>query len=294
MEYIEGADIGKYLFEYNEIDHLFTDDPTPDQLFIQLIDAFCCIEANGIIHRDIRESNIMVDNSGMIKVIDFGIGKIVDKNTQQDSLVYVVNRANADTLPDEYYSGEYTILTDMYYLAELLNRLMRTANNPDDILFSYQAILNKMMEKNPDNRYASFAEIREAIGKHDFTSMTIMEEDKATYQEFVHFIYNSINHYNSSPKFNANPELFLERLHKVLEDNLFEYYIQNNNDLINSIVLCSYSYSSRNRIECDTVKRFYDWFLQSTKESQKLIISNIISKLSKIKYDKINDDDIPF
>ena len=69
--------------------------------------AFCCIEEHGIIHRDIREGNILIDYSGVVKVIDFGIGKIFKKNekNQDDSLVSKINRAGLDVLPIEYYDA---------------------------------------------------------------------------------------------------------------------------------------------------------------------------------------------
>ena len=96
-------------------------------------------------------------------MIDFGIGKVFDPSNYQDSLVAQINRAGSDTLPQEYYSGEYTSLTDMFYLAELMNRLMVKADNPDEMNFSYQEILEKMMRKQPAERYKSFSEIKEAI-----------------------------------------------------------------------------------------------------------------------------------
>ena len=72
-----------------------------------MIEAFCCIEEHGIIHRDIREGNILIDYSGVVKVIDFGIGKIFKKNekNQDDSLVSKINRAGLDVLPIEYYDA---------------------------------------------------------------------------------------------------------------------------------------------------------------------------------------------
>ena len=107
------------------------------------------IEAHGIIHRDIREGNILVDKSGTVKVIDFGIGKIASKvdDGDADSLVTDINRAASDTLPQEYYDGIYTNLTDMFYLAELFRRLIDNSKSCDRTDFSYNDILNKMMEK---------------------------------------------------------------------------------------------------------------------------------------------------
>ena len=64
MEFIDGVDIGTYFSEYREFDTLIFDNPSPDDIFIQLVNAFCYIEEHQIVHRDIRERNIMVDKAG--------------------------------------------------------------------------------------------------------------------------------------------------------------------------------------------------------------------------------------
>lgn len=119
MEYIDGEDIRSFMEGYiwKEI--------TIDSLFLQLIDGFSYIESHGIIHRDIRDGNILIDKNGIVKIIDFGIGKTVEQGfVSEDSLIEEINRANSDTLPQEYSEGIYTSQTDMFYLAELLNRLI--------------------------------------------------------------------------------------------------------------------------------------------------------------------------
>ena len=293
MEFIDGVNIGSYFAEFEEFDTFIFDKPSPNDIFIQLVNAFCYIEEHHIIHRDIREGNIMVDNSGMVKVIDFGIGKMFDPANIDDSLIGDVNRAGSDTLPAEYYSGEYTSLTDMFYLAELLNRLMQTSPNADEMNFSYQEILEKMMRKNPAERYGSFAEVREAIGKHDFTSLDIPEEDKNLYQEFSNLLYHSISYYSSEPKFVLEPAVLIEKLQKALRINAFENVIQKNADVINSVVSCAYSYNNNINISCDIVRSFLNWFVNSTPASQDLILSNLTAKLSFIEY-REPEGELPF
>lgn len=71
MEYIDGKNIADYLKAFPPLD-----DDLLNNLFIQLVDGFQYMEANHIIHRDIREGNIMVDKDGTAKIIDFGLGKV--------------------------------------------------------------------------------------------------------------------------------------------------------------------------------------------------------------------------
>lgn len=288
MEYVDGKNIEEFI---NDYDFIF-ETTSIDNVFIQLIDGFTYIEENGIIHRDIREGNILIDRNGSVKIIDFGIGKIFVKNENgQDSLVGEINRANSDTLPQEYYTGIYTTKTDMFYLAELLNRLL--INNKEDFKFSYQNILDKMMEKQPDNRYSSFSEIKEAIEKYDFVNLNISKADKEIYQSFVNLIWRTLSSFIDERKFNHEPEILISQLELSLKNNCFEDIIQANPEVIRSIVTGPYRFSNSIEIPCSVVKEFLDWYKKSTKLSQKLILSNIISKLSTISIEE-REPELPF
>ena len=291
MEYIDGNNIGDFIEHYFEP----LENVTLDDIFVQLIDAFCYIEAHGIIHRDIREGNILIDKSGTVKVIDFGIGKIAAKaeDGATDSLMGEINREMSDTLPQEYYDGIYTSLTDMFYLAELLNRLIGKAKYCDWTDFSYKDILDKMMEKRPENRFESFAAIHEAIGKHDFLHMEISDRDKKIYQDFTDLVYESLISYQAEPHFNSDSDIFISKLEKVLATNLFETIIRKNSDVISSIVDCDYSYKLKTEIPRKTVEDFLEWFRNSTPQSQALILNNFISKISDIRVEE-PEPELPF
>lgn len=279
MEYIDGETIEDFMVNY-----VPWQDITLDNVFIQLIDGFCYIENHGIVHRDIREGNILIDKTGIVKIIDFGIGKMLKSSLpqiQEDSLVDEINRQNSDTLPQEYYEGVYTSQTDMFYLAELFNRLM-TGIDPALIDFSYQEILEKMINKNPIHRFQSFADVKAAINKNNFVNMEISKEDKVIYRAFTNAIYSSIAKYKNKPEFVNEPSVFIQKLEDVLKNNIFEEVIQNKNDIIKSIVLSSYKYYANRNIPCEIVRNFLDWFKKSTNEMQRIILSNIISKLSVI------------
>ena len=289
MEFIDGENIGDF---FNNYDPLFSV-VSIDSIFIQLIDAFCYIESCGIIHRDIREGNILIDKDGVVKVIDFGIGKVFSPcEENDDSLVGEINRGNSDTLPQEYYEGTYSNLTDMFYLAELFQRLIKNMEYHEWINFTYDDILEKMLEKSPQNRFASFAAVKEAIGKYDFINMEISSKDKTIYQEFANGISGMIVSYSETPSFVSDASIFVAKIKKVLELNAFEDTIQNKVDLIRCIVQSDLKYRSNYKISCQVVRDFLTWFKSSTELSQSLILTNIISKLSQINVEI--EEELPF
>ncbi|MCM1063186.1 MAG: protein kinase [Eubacterium sp.] len=292
MEYIDGKDIGDFFGSYETDCEKVV---TINGVFSQLINAFAYIEEKGIIHRDIREGNIRVDMNGVVKVIDFGIGKeLMSGKDIYDSLVSDINRRGSDTLPQEYSDGVYTSCTDMFYLAELFNRLLKRLTEKEIMQFSYYNVLKKMMEKNPADRYNNFQEIKELMEQQDFIQMPISEEDKRIYQEFTNYIMQLLTSYTMPQKFNYDTQKFISKLESVLEENAFEDYIQNNAQVIGSIVICGYRCRKNIEIPCYVVKKFIWWFKKSTDDSQKLILRNMIAKLSTIKVIFEIDDELPF
>ena len=292
MEYIDGITIDEY-FGDKFLDYAVK--ISPDQVFRQLISAFCYLERIGILHRDIREHNIMIQSDGTVKLIDFGIGKFY-KNTSSDydSLVSKIDRQNVDILPNEFKQGVYTSLTDMFYLGELINRLVRQVE--EDYLFngfSYHKIIDKMMQSNPSKRYKSFAEIQETLDKRDFINLKISEEDKVIYTYFTDQLFKAINYFADKFEFNRQINDVLERLEKVIKNNVFETYIQNNTDVIDIFIRNGYNYNKGDIFTCRAVSQFYEWLKNSTSQSQELILSNIQTKLSSIKIE-YSDNDIPF
>lgn len=171
MEYVSGTSIDKYMADVEVTTEQL------DNIFIQLIDGFHYIESHGIIHRDIRESNILIDESEEIK----------------DSLRSDINRLGLHLLLQEYYDGIYTSKTDMLYLGELFYRLLQNNKHIKINEFSYNDVLEKMMKKDPTERYKSFGEIREVMNELNFESIEVSYEDKEIYQNFSDALYQALN-----------------------------------------------------------------------------------------------------
>jgi len=121
MEYVEGIPVDEYAttkeLKVNERLSLFKD----------LISAIDYAHSNLIIHRDLKPSNILVDNNGVLKVLDFGIAKILDEHQEKNM---VLTRTGERVWTPSYAAPEQIlerfsrIQTDVYGLGALLFRLL--------------------------------------------------------------------------------------------------------------------------------------------------------------------------
>lgn len=91
-------------------------------LFIQVCQAVAFAHNKLIIHRDIKPDNILVNQQGQVKLLDFGIAKIVDENQNIQTATQIFT---PDYAAPEQLSGEMcTAATDIYSLGIILFELL--------------------------------------------------------------------------------------------------------------------------------------------------------------------------
>jgi eukaryotic-like serine/threonine-protein kinase len=162
------------------------------QVFLRVCDAVAYAHRNLVIHRDLKPGNILVSDSGEVKLLDFGVAKRISK------LDADVTRETPITLPyaapEQLQYGRMTTATDVYALGVLLFELL-TGKLPwsahrlpvaiavDKLLHEeaplasrvaaarelsgdLDAIIAKALRKNPTDRYASVADMARDIQRH--------------------------------------------------------------------------------------------------------------------------------
>ena len=76
MEYISGGNLQNFVKKRRKLC-----EKTAKILFRQIIQGIRYIHSRGIVHRDIKLENILLDLNNIIKICDFGVGKLIKPNT---------------------------------------------------------------------------------------------------------------------------------------------------------------------------------------------------------------------
>lgn len=122
MEFIAGQPLTAWCDE-----HRLT---TPERLtlFSQVLEAVQFAHANLVIHRDLKPSNILVTSDGQVRLLDFGIAKLLTdgESARETPLTQFAGRAlTPDYASPEQIKGEpLTIASDVYSLGVLLYELL--------------------------------------------------------------------------------------------------------------------------------------------------------------------------
>ncbi len=154
----------------------------------QTADALDYVHRQGIIHRDIKPENILVTDDGIVKITDFGIGKIIDSELTisgdvMGSPAYMSPESFDSTRTVDYRTDIFSLGVICYELftgvrpfeGDTLYKLLdaireRKPEEPMKINPKIdtwlQDVIGKMLDKNPDKRFISAFEIVKAINHY--------------------------------------------------------------------------------------------------------------------------------
>ncbi|WP_353412833.1 serine/threonine-protein kinase [Arenicella sp. 4NH20-0111] len=154
-ELIDGKDIVRYCSDM-QLDRRGKID-----IFGQLCLAVEHAHQRGILHQDIKPSNVLVSNDGLVKLVDFGISGFIDSATYKSSAPCTKKYA----APEQINGESLGVEADVFSLGRLLKALIYNDDDPDNapkkaaIDIEIDAIVDKCTFVDASLRYRSVREL---------------------------------------------------------------------------------------------------------------------------------------
>lgn len=212
LEFVDGLPIDQFCEQHR------LDIKGRIRLFIDVLRAVAHAHTNLIVHRDIKPGNVYVRPDGTVKLLDFGIAKLIDAESGEPT---PATRAGAGPLTPQYAAPEQLLgqpistVTDVYALGLLLYLLLTgehpvpegarssadlvkavltdepsrasavgklTAIPPRQLQGDLDNILNKAIKKNPTERYASVDAFAEDLQRYLSDEPVLARPDSSLYR----------------------------------------------------------------------------------------------------------------
>lgn len=179
FEYIKGPSLAQVLQEAGAISS-----NRAVEITIQILEALGYAHSQGIVHRDMKPSNVLIDQNGVARVMDFGVAGRIDN--QQSKSGYLMGTP-AYMAPEYISEEQYGPKSDMFAVGMMLHEML-TGKQPirgKDVQDVMRRILSekipapsktqdavderlddivlKALRKDPEERYADAAMMRTAL-----------------------------------------------------------------------------------------------------------------------------------
>ena len=194
MEFVPGVNLGQLVAEQGRLPVVKACDYAR-QVALGLQHAF----ENGMVHRDIKPQNLMITPSGQVKILDFGLARMVSEVSQNSALTGTgLAMGTADYLPPEQARDAHRadIRADIYSLGCTLYHLLagqtpfplgscvekvvsHLQSDPkpldefrSDLPPELIQVINRMTAKDPAQRYQTPGEVAQALSQFEAPSAT--------------------------------------------------------------------------------------------------------------------------
>lgn len=180
MELVDGITLEKLLAKEGKLPL-----ETAVRIVIQALDGLQHAHYKNILHRDIKPANLMLTREGSVKLMDFGIARMVGSQrlTRADRVVGTLEYM----APELLNGAEPSVQSDLYavgvLLYELLSGKMPFETTTDNTLINQilnkkpiplrsripnlpkplEEVLEKLLQKKPEKRYEKAWELRQAL-----------------------------------------------------------------------------------------------------------------------------------
>jgi serine/threonine protein kinase len=169
MEYIDGETLSKRLTRHPPLS-------TADGL--DLVGHLCAglmtAHAAGIIHRDIKPDNVMLDQHGVLKLLDFGVARHEHESTHQMTQPGMIIGTYNYMAPEQLLGQSVDKRSDIYAVGVVLYQVVTQEKvfpgSVDEALISHldpelPRIVRRALERDPDLRYQGATELRDDLAR---------------------------------------------------------------------------------------------------------------------------------
>lgn len=156
MELVAGKDVLNYASEHE------LDEKARLYLFVQVCKAVEFAHQNLIIHRDIKPGNIMVNERGEVKLMDFGIARVISEQSDRPEVTIAQRLLTPESAsPEQLEGARIDIRSDVFQLGLLLQKLL-----PSHYRHPLQIIASKASSQEKERRYATVAQLTDDINRY--------------------------------------------------------------------------------------------------------------------------------